>query len=121
MNLKEIVYVSMLSAILATPGCAGALPDLKNPEVRKQLEGTYKGVLQGNKVSYKIGKEGCVALVEFEDHQLSHIIDKGCDNAAEFMNFQNRKYLLESGKAEDVDKILEIIQKELIKPENKVE
>lgn len=115
MNLKNIAYASALSTVL---GCT-ALPDLKHPEVRMQLEGTYKGVLDGNKVTYKVGKEACVALVDF-GLQISHIIDYNCDNVADFVNLQNRKYLLESGKAEDADEVLEYIQQELVKPKYKV-
>lgn len=117
MNLKEMIYTAAIALGLNT--CT-TLPDLKNPEVRTQYEGTYKGVLDGNKVSYKISNHGCVALVDFGP-QLSHIIDTDCDNQAEFMNLQNREYLLKTGKAKEVDEVLEFIQRELVKPEYKVD
>ncbi len=121
MNIKEIIYASTVSAFMgASSGCA-TLPNLKNPEVRTQLEGTYKGTVDGVKVSYKVGKEGCVALIDFGD-AISHIVDKNCDNTADLLNLiMDREYLLETGKAEGVDTILEIIQRELVKPEHKVE
>ena len=118
MNLKESMYIVALPAILATQGCAPS-PDLKHPEVRAQLEGTYKGVLDGNKISYKVGKESCVALVDFGTG-ITLIVDVGCDNTADLMNLRDRKYLLESGKAKDVDEILEYIQRKLAKPEYKI-
>src|SRR3989344_3886267 len=111
MNLKEIATLTGL--LMTSNGC---MPNLKNPEVRAQLEGTYKGVLDGNKVSYKVGKESCVALVDFETG-ITLIVDVGCDNTADLMNLRDRKYLLESGKAKDVDEILEYIQRKLVKPE----
>ena len=119
MNLKKLAYVSALAGFLS--GSCTALPDLKNPEVRAQYEGTYKGVLDGNKISYKISQQGCIALIDFGDNTLSHIIDTDCDNQAEFMNLQNREYLLKSNKAKDVDAVLEYIRRELVKPEYKVE
>jgi hypothetical protein len=119
MNFKEIMYISALAGFLNT-GCA-ALPNLKNPQVRAQYEGTYKGVVDGNKVSYKISKEGCVALVDFGENVISHIIDKDCDNTADFLNMRPREYLLQLGKTKAVDDVLEYIQRHLVKPEYKVE
>ena len=120
MNLRQIVYASAVSTFLnVSSGCA-ILPDLKNPEVRMQLVGTYKGVIDGNKVTYKVKKEGCVALVDFGP-QFTIIVDKDCDNTADLLNLtMDRKYLLETGKAENVDLVLKTIQKELVNPEHKV-
>ncbi|MEK6939355.1 MAG: hypothetical protein AABX31_01375 [Nanoarchaeota archaeon] len=118
MNLKDIMYASALSTILVTQGCT-ALPDLKSPEARARLEGTYRGVLDGNKVSYKVSKYRCAALVDFWTG-ITLIVDNDCDNTADFMNLQDRKYLLETGKAKDVDEVLESIQRNLVKPEYKV-
>ena len=117
MNLKNTVYASALST-LAAGGCS-TLPDLRNPDLRAQLEGTYKGMVDGHKVTYKVGKEGCAARVNF-GLQDSFIIDHNCDNAADFMNGRDRKYLLQSSKAEAADLVLERTQEELVKPENKV-
>ena len=120
MNLKEIIYASAVATFLnAASGCA-KLPDLKNPEARASWEGTYKGVIDGKRITYKVMKEGCMAMVDFGD-SLSIIVDKDCDNTADLLNFsEDRKYLLETGKAKDVDYILKTIQSELVNPEHKV-
>ncbi|MDP3698008.1 MAG: hypothetical protein Q8R47_00320 [Nanoarchaeota archaeon] len=114
MNLKETATLTGL--LMISNGC---MPDLKHPEVRARLEGTYQRMLDGNKVSYKVSKESCIALVDFGTG-ITIIVDNDCDNIADFMNFNDRKYLIETGKAEDVDFILKTIQKELVKPEYKV-
>ena len=117
MNLKNIVYASALSTLAAT-GCS-KLPDLRSPEVRVQFEGTYKGIVDGTKVTYKVERDRCILIVD--DALFVHIVDKGCDNTADLLNLtMNRKYLLESGKAKDSDYALERTQEELVKPENKV-
>jgi len=117
-NFNPLVYASAVSTILITQGCT-SLPDLKNPEVRAQLEGTYKGMLNGNNVSYKVSKERCVALIDFRTG-ITLIVDDGCDNIADSVNLKDREYLLKTGKAKDVDAILEFIQRELVKPEYKI-
>ena len=76
-------------------------------------------MIDGHKVTYKVGKKGCAARVNF-GLQDSFILDHNCDNAADFMNGRDRKYLLQSGKAEAADLVLEIIQEALVKPEYKV-
>lgn len=119
MNLKTIIYASALSTFASTQGCA-TVTNLRYPEVRAEWEGTYKGVIDGNQVTYKVKKEECIALIDYGP-LFTHIVDQGCDNTADRLNLtMDRKYLLESGKAESADSALELIQKELVKPENKV-
>lgn len=119
MNLKEMIYASTMSVLVSNSGCS-SLPDLKNPEVRMQWEGKYKGTIEGKKITYKVMKEGCIAWIDFGD-SISLIMDKDCDNTADLLNLtQDRTYLLKNGKAKDVDEILEYIQRSLVKPEYKI-
>ena len=118
MDLKNIVYATALSTLLS---CATtAIPNLQNPEVRAQFLGTYKGVVEGHKVTYKVGTEGCVVLVDY-GLLISHIIDNDCNNAGDLLNMRlNRQALLTTGKAESVDAVLRMSQEELVNPEHKV-
>lgn len=120
MNLKNIVfYASALSTLAFAQDCA-TVPDLRYPEVRTEWYGTYKGTIDGNTVAYKVKKDECTALIEYGP-LFTYIVDKGCDNTADLLNLtMDRKYLLENNKAEPADSALELIQKELVKPENKV-
>src|SRR3989338_3599873 len=61
MDFKNLLYVSALSGIVSLSGCKSALPGLQNPEVRAELEGTYRGKIYGVDVTYAVEKDACWA------------------------------------------------------------
>ncbi len=132
MKLKDILYASVLSATIFS-GCRGILPGLQNPEVRAELEGTYKGKVDGIDITYIVDKEGCMLQfylikpfqggVEIKNMVLT---DMGCDNHFDYAPdrygfVRDRKFFQENSpeKVERLDWVSKKAQS-LVKPENKV-
>lgn len=143
MYFKNSLYALTLSGIFTLSGCKGTLPGLQNPEIRAELEGTYKGKIDGMEVTYVVEKDKCRAsytliepFVVFGNSagvEIRDIIikDLGCDNlfdsAPDKYGFvRDRKYFQEyyqkhdpTKNVETIDWFLELAQG-LVKPENKV-
>lgn len=124
MNFKKALYASALSGIISLSGCEMALPWLRNPEVRVELEGTYTGKIDEIPVVYIVKSYGCI--LQTRDGLLTkEILDYNCNNTADYLNPNSvlagcdRESLLRLGKANALDSLLERGQK-LVRIENKV-
>ena len=133
MKLKEILYTSVLSATIFS-GCKGTLPGLQNPDVRAELEGTYKGKVDGLDMTYIVEKEKCISQytllepfpggVEIKNMVIEDSdCDKLFDTAPDRFGFVRDRKFFQKYLPEEVEK-LDLISKKtqsLVKPENKVE
>lgn len=124
MDFKKALYASALSGIVSLSGCEMALPWLRNPEVRAELEGTYIGKIDRIPVIYIVKSHECILLVH-DGLLTTEILDYNCDNTADHLNPNsvltrcNREYLLKQGKADALDSLLDRGQK-LVRIENKI-
>ncbi|MBU1973909.1 MAG: hypothetical protein KKH52_00770, partial [Nanoarchaeota archaeon] len=76
-------------------------------------------------VIYEVKEDRCI-LQTHDGLLFLEMLDYNCDNTVDYinpnsiLNRKDRKYLLEGGKAEELDSLLERIQEEIVRPENKV-
>ena len=84
MNFKKALYASALSGIVSLSGCEMALPWLRNPEVRAELEGTYTGKIDGIPVRYTVKSYGRI-LQTLDGLLTTEILDYNCNNTADYL------------------------------------
>ncbi|MEK6939301.1 MAG: hypothetical protein AABX31_01090 [Nanoarchaeota archaeon] len=131
MGLQNKFYASILSSAAVLSGCAGGMPELRNPERRYLFEGVYVGQIDGRSARYTVEKERCILItgqkVSFPsgwEMRTVMIRDTGCDNSADSATDQygvicSREYFMQNGSAENLDSLLEQGQ-ELVTKENRI-
>ena len=129
--MKDTFYTSLLSAMTVLGGCAGGMPELRNPGTRPLFEGVYVGQIESKPARYIVEQEGCIFITDKKvsfpygwEMRTVMIRDPDCDNLLDSASdkygvIKSRNYFVQEGTVEELDSLLQQGQG-LVTKENRI-